>query len=59
MFGNLSRKVAIIAGAGQGIGEGIAKVFAAGGAQVVATRGAENGQETVDDTATASRKARS
>mgnify|MGYP001812342774 CR=1 FL=1 len=50
MFGNLEGKVAIVTGAGQGIGEGIAKVFSGAGAKVVvATRSAGNGQETVDD----------
>ncbi|MDJ0927033.1 MAG: SDR family oxidoreductase [Gammaproteobacteria bacterium] len=49
-MGNLQDRVAIVTGAGQGIGEGIAKVFAkAGAAVVVATRGAETGQATVDD----------
>ena len=45
----LHDKVAIVTGAGQGIGAGIAKVFADEGAKVViATRTARNGQETVD-----------
>ena len=50
MIGNLKDKVVFITGAGQGIGEGIAKLFAAAGAKVVvATRTKENGQQTVDD----------
>ena len=48
MFGKLEDKVAIITGAGQGIGAGIARVFAAAGARVmIATRTASNGEATV------------
>ena len=47
---DLSGRVTIVTGAGQGIGEGIAKVFAGAGSKVVvATRSADNGQQTVDD----------
>jgi 3-oxoacyl-[acyl-carrier protein] reductase len=48
MFGKLENKVAIITGAGQGIGAGIARVFAEAGAKVmVATRTASHGEATV------------
>jgi len=50
MFGNLQDKVAIVTGAGQGIGSGIARVFAAAGAKVmIATRTAEHGEATLAD----------
>ncbi|MEE2693844.1 MAG: SDR family NAD(P)-dependent oxidoreductase, partial [Pseudomonadota bacterium] len=50
LFVDLSGKVAIITGSGQGIGESIAKVFAQNGALVVvATRSLENGEATVKD----------
>ena len=49
MIGNLTGKIVIVTGAGQGIGKGIAKIFSAAGAKVVvATRTIKNGQQTVD-----------
>lgn len=46
---DLSAKVAIVTGAGQGIGEGIARAFAHAGAKVViATRSAGNGTAVAD-----------
>jgi len=50
MFANLNGKIAIVTGAGQGIGAGIARVFAAAGARVmVVNRTPEHGQRTVDE----------
>jgi len=49
MLNNLEGKVAIVTGAGQGIGESIAKVFAKAGIKVVvATRSKDNGAAVVD-----------
>ncbi len=48
MFGKLENKVAIVTGSGQGIGAGIARVFAAAGAKVmIATRTAAHGEEVL------------
>lgn len=45
----LENQIAVITGAGQGIGRGIAQVFAKAGAQVIiATRSKANGEETLE-----------
>lgn len=50
LLGNLEGHVALITGAGQGIGAGIARRFAQAGAKVViATRTAANGQAVTDE----------
>ena len=49
MFADLNDKIAMVTGAGQGIGAGIARVFANAGARVmVVNRTPENGRSTVD-----------
>ena len=50
MIGNLNGKTAIVTGAGQGIGAGIAKVFTSAGANVmIATRTAANGEQVLGE----------
>jgi 3-oxoacyl-[acyl-carrier protein] reductase len=50
MFADLNNKVALITGAGQGIGAGIARVFAGAGAKVmVVNRTAAHGERTVQE----------
>ena len=50
MFADLTGKISIITGSGQGIGAGIAQVFAAAGAKVmVVNRTPETGQRAVDE----------
>ena len=50
MFADLTGKIAVVTGSGQGIGAGVARVFAGAGAKVmVVNRTPENGQRTVDE----------
>ncbi len=50
MFADLGNKIAMITGAGQGIGAGIARVFAEAGAKVmVVNRTPEHGERTVSE----------
>lgn len=50
MFADLNGKIAIVTGSGQGIGAGIARVFAKAGARVmVVNRTPANGQRTVEE----------
>ena len=59
MFADLKDKVAIVTGAGQGIGAGIASVFANAGAKVMVVNRTEvNGQATVDSICEAGGEAR-